>query len=158
MLASEMEQELFRALSNRTRTKPNDIYAKMSSQISALQDQVLFFNQLESQVPHWLRRETNKLGGDPRTLSLKLMTQPKYDNLLANCELPHNEQPLKNSKLNRKFSQKVNKDPRNSGYGSTAKSFKALLARSKAQHNPSRLFAKAESRVKESTMIQTLAQ
>lgn len=155
-----MEQELFRALSNRTRTKPNDIYAKMSAQISSLQDQVLLFNHLESQVPQWLRRETNRLGGDPRTLSLKLMTQPKYDGLLAHCHLPQgDQQPLKNSKLTRKFSQKVGRDPRNSSYGSTSKSFQAFAARSKAQSGTSRPFwGKEESRIKESTMIQTLVQ
>jgi hypothetical protein len=85
MMPSSMEQELFRALSNRTRTKPNDIYSKMTSQITTLQDQVLLFNQLESQVPQWLRKETNKLGGEPKSLSLKMMTQPKYENLLADC-------------------------------------------------------------------------
>jgi uncharacterized protein YifE (UPF0438 family) len=131
----------------------------MSSQISALQDQVVLFNQLESQVPQWLRKETNKLGGEPKSLSLKMMTAPKYENLLADCELPQGDaQNLKNSKVFRKYSQKAVKDGRNSSYNSTSKSFKAMLARSKAQNPTSRLWGKAESRVKESTMIQTLAQ
>ena len=109
MLRSQMEQELFRALSNRTRTKPNEIYSKLTSQIVGLQQQIVHFNQLESQIPNWLKRETNKLGGQPKNLSLKMMTQPKYENLLINCELPQGDkQNLKNNKMARKLSQKAN--------------------------------------------------
>lgn len=87
-----------------------------------------------------------------------MMTQPKYDGLLESCQLPQSDQqPLKNSKLFRKFSQKGGKDPKNSSYGSTSKSFHAFAARSKALSGTSRPFwGKEESKVKESTMIQTL--
>ncbi len=50
----------------------------MTSQIVGLQQQIIHFNQLESQIPNWLKKETNKLGGEPKNLSLKMMTQPKY--------------------------------------------------------------------------------
>jgi len=33
----------------------------------------------------WLKEETNKMGGAPKRHALKLMTQPKYQNLLINC-------------------------------------------------------------------------
>lgn len=29
----------------------------------------------------------NKLGGEPKSHSLKMMTQPKYQHLLADCDL-----------------------------------------------------------------------
>lgn len=60
----------------------------MTSQITDLQQQIALFNQMETQTPHWLRKEMNKLGGEPKTHSLKMMTQPKYQNLLADCDLP----------------------------------------------------------------------
>lgn len=63
IIRSDIEQELFRALSNRTRTKPFEIYNKMTNQISDLQQQIVHFNLLESQIPSWLKKETNKLGG-----------------------------------------------------------------------------------------------
>ena len=60
----------------------------MTSQIKDLQEQITLFNQMETQTPQWLRKEMNKLGGEPKSLSLKMMTQPKYQNLLADCDLP----------------------------------------------------------------------
>lgn len=104
------------------------------------------------------------MGGTPQSLSLKMMTQPKYENLLADIELPQTEQSnMKNSKLMRKFSQRVTKESKNPSFGSTAKSFNTLLGmRSKMQNSVSKPFwgSKVDSRVKgrvESTMLQTLA-
>jgi hypothetical protein len=64
------------------------------------------------------------MGGEPRRHTLKMMTQPKYQNLLINCELSQGDRnSLKNSKLMRKGSTKIGKDMKNSSFGSTSKSF-----------------------------------
>jgi hypothetical protein len=54
-MRSTMDQELFKALSNRTRTKPHEIYNKISSHITFLQDQIMQFNKVENNIPQWLR-------------------------------------------------------------------------------------------------------
>ena len=68
-----------------------------------------------------------------------MMTQPKYENLLINCELPQGDkQNLKNNKMVRKLSQKAN--IKNSSYKSTAKSFNALGLGSKVPNPSSNIF------------------
>lgn len=140
------DQQLFRALSNRTRTKPQEIYTKITSHIALLQDQIKYFNKTENDIPQWLREETNKTGGSPKRHVLKMMTQPKYQNLLLNCDLSLGDKSnIKNSKFMKKSSTKVGKDYKNSSFGSTSKSFNPSLGLllSKDQ-NSNKIFSKLQ--------------
>jgi hypothetical protein len=122
------DQELFKALSNRTRTKPQEIYTKITSHIALLQDQIKYFNKAENNIPQWLKEETNKMGGSPKRHVLKMMTQPKYQNLLLNCDLNLGDKTkMRNSKVMRKSSTKAGKDYRNNSFGLTSKSFNPSL-------------------------------
>ena len=49
-MRSSADQELFKQMSNRTRTRPQEIYIKMNTHISQLQNQVASFNIAEEKI------------------------------------------------------------------------------------------------------------
>ena len=49
-MRSSGDQELFKVMSNRTRTRPQEIFVKMNTHISQLQDQVNAFNKTEAKL------------------------------------------------------------------------------------------------------------
>lgn len=95
--------------------------------------------------------------------SLKMMTVPKFQNLLLNCDLLLGDSnTLKNSKIARKFTNKSSKDVKINSFLSTSKSFNVNGLRSRTQNNSTKMISKlnAESINKtkiQSTMIQSSA-
>jgi hypothetical protein len=72
------------------------------------------------------------------------MTQPKYQNLLLDCDLAVLDKGnLKNSKLLRRSSTKTGKDYKNSSFGSTSKSFNPSLGlRYSKNQNSTKIYSK----------------
>ena len=97
-MRSSTEQELFKQMSNRTRTRPQEIYLKMNTHISQLQDQVHSFNKSSEKMASRMQKYA-KHNTSNKEAKLKSMTQPKYQELLMNCELPQNDK--NNSKVSR---------------------------------------------------------
>lgn len=74
-----------------------------------------------------------------------MMTQPKFQNLLLNCDLPLGESAaLRNSKIVRKYSDKSGKDGKNNSFESTAKSFNVHGFRSRTQDKSTKNYSRRQ--------------
>ena len=71
-------------MSNRTRTKPHQIYIKLNTHIAQLQEQVNYFNKAESKIASSIKQHT-KHEATSREYRLKSMSQPKHQEFLLNC-------------------------------------------------------------------------
>lgn len=95
-------------MSNRTRAKPQDIYSKLSTHLTKLKDQVSEFNKVEETYGCRINRQIKRPSA--REFRLKTLTEPKYQDLLLNCELLNSEKTSpKARKLVRKLSTKSGK-------------------------------------------------
>ena len=99
------EHQIFKAMSNRTRFQPHDIYKKLSGHLGKLQDQVKEFNKGGSKETRRIKVESHRPGRDQRALNLKHMSKPKYQELLVHFELPAADGSQKQGKLAKKGSR-----------------------------------------------------
>jgi hypothetical protein len=161
-MKASAEQELFKVMSNRTRTRPHEIYARFSTQLSQLEDQISEFNKAEEELGNRLKKTISQPSN--REFKLKSMTQPKFQDLLLNCELPLFEKNAsKVSKLTRGYSTKSGKEFK--GFTLTSSSigsFVGFRSGPQSRFAQSKLISSSQEKIKnkshlQSTMIHTQA-
>ena len=114
-------------MSNRTRSRPLEIYTKLNTHLAQLHDQVSQFNKTSHTI-HAITRNS-RYGDSSTEIRLKAMTQPKYQELLLNCELPFSDKHTKTGRLQRKISTKTGKEFKSFGLTSSLNSNPGIRAK-----------------------------
>lgn len=154
-MRSTEQQELFKAMSNRTRTKPQEMYAKFNTNLTQLQEQIFEFNKTQEKLSVKVNRKPS-LSDTSLSVRLKSMTQPKYQSLLLNCRLPETSQNSpKHLKMQKKFSTKSGKSFNSAGLGSSINSFIGFKSNTQSKLVQSKLIEWNASKLKNKTNIQS---